>query len=83
MGYLIKFFLVFFAVYLLVRAFSNWLFGKRPQSHFSHDRKQPSKQPSKQPETQEERMIEYQKKKFESTEVEDADFEEVKNADQQ
>ena len=39
---------------------------------------QRSTQP-KQPESQEERIIDYQKKSFESTEIEDADYIEIKD----
>jgi hypothetical protein len=44
----------------------------------SYSRQQSSQQPNPQPESQEDRILEYQKKNFEATDVEDADFEELK-----
>lgn len=77
MGFLIKFLLFFTVAYLLLKAFVRFLTGNRnkqaphrPEQHSSY---------SKQPETQEERIIEYQKKTFASSEAEDVEFEEIKD----
>ena len=77
MGFLIKFFLVFMAVYFLMKSFGRWLLGKRTRQSSNYGRQQ-SRQ-NKQPESQENRIIEYQKKRFESSEAEDVDFVEIKD----
>ena len=76
MGFLIKFFLFFTAAYLLLKAFVIFLSGKRNKQ--TPPRPQQHTAPARQPETQEERIIEYQKKTFESSDAEDVDFVEVK-----
>ena len=79
MGFIIKFFLFFLAIYLFLKAFGAWLLGKRnKQNHSRYSHQQTRTQPPKQPETQQDRIIDYQKKTFESSEVEDADFVEIK-----
>ncbi|MEA5129948.1 MAG: hypothetical protein VB074_17370 [Proteiniphilum sp.] len=81
MGFLIKFFLGFMVVYFLLKAFTAFLLGKRGRQASNFRQRQPQQpQQPKQPENQQDRIIEYQKKKFESSEIEDADFVEVKNS---
>lgn len=65
-------------VYFLLKAVAAFLMGKRGRqtSNFRQQRAQQNKQP----ENQQDRIIEYQKKKFESSEIEDADFVEVKDS---
>ncbi|SCD19418.1 hypothetical protein PSM36_0588 [Proteiniphilum saccharofermentans] len=65
-------------VYFLLKAVAAFLMGKRGRqtSNFRQQRAQQDKQP----ENQQDRIIEYQKKKFESSEIEDADFVEVKDS---
>ena len=77
MGFLIKFFLFFTAAYMLMKAFAGFLSGKRNKQ--TPPRSQQHAAQSKQPETQEERIIEYQKKTFASSDAEDVDFVEVKD----
>lgn len=77
MGFLIKFLLFFTVVYLLMKAFVGFLSGKR-RNQSPPRPQQRTAQPS-QPETQEERIIEYQKKNFTESEIEDAEFVEIKN----
>lgn len=65
-------------VYFLLKAVAAFLMGKRGRqtSNFRQQRAQQTRQP----ENQQDRIIEYQKKKFESSEIEDADFVEVKDS---
>ncbi|MDD4777061.1 MAG: hypothetical protein PHV53_02115 [Fermentimonas sp.] len=81
MGFLIKFFLVFVFIYLLLKGLLAFIVGgKRSGTTTNRYRQQrPRPEQPKQPETQEDRIIEYQKKSFESTEAEDADFIEIKD----
>lgn len=82
MGFLIKFFLFFVVIYLFLKGLvAFFLGGKRSEkstTYNRHQRQQQRPEQPKQPETQEDRIIEYQKKSFESTEAEDADFIEIK-----
>ncbi|HHU25005.1 MAG TPA: hypothetical protein GXZ56_00035 [Bacteroidales bacterium] len=82
MGVIIKFFLFFLVTYLILRSIGRLLFGiryKQNTRRYGTPRdKQPRREPPKQPETQQDRIIGYQKKNFESTEVEDAEFVEIK-----
>jgi len=77
MGFLIKFILVFVVIYLLMKGFIGFLLGKktRQSSTFQQNRRE---QP-KQTDTQEDRIIEYQKKTFESSDAEDVEFVEIKD----
>ncbi len=77
MGFLIKFLLGFIVVYFLLKSFAVFLMGKRGRQASSYQRQRA--QQSKQSENQQDRIIEYQKKNFESSEIEDADFVEVKD----
>jgi hypothetical protein len=63
-------------IYVLLKALVALVFGKRRKQSSNNYQRPP--QP-KQPETQHERIIEYQKKNFESSDIEDADFEEIKD----
>ncbi|WP_294080389.1 hypothetical protein [Proteiniphilum sp. UBA5384] len=63
-------------VYFLLKAFTAFLIGKRGRQRSNYQQKRP--QQPKQPESQEERIIEYQKKNFESSDIEDADYVEIK-----
>lgn len=70
---IILFIIIFYLVIkLLKRLFLGWLF-RTPRP----DNKQSFQEP-KTPESQEDRILEYQKKSFEKTDVEDVDFEEIK-----
>jgi len=62
---------------LILKAFAAFLYGKRNKQTPPRPRQHTAQ--SKQPETQEERIIEYQKKTFISSEAEDVDFVEVKD----
>lgn len=77
MGFLIKFLLFFIAIYLLLKGLVAFLtVGKK--SKRSKTYRQNQKARPRPAETQEDRIIEFQKKKFESSEVEDAQFLEIK-----
>ena len=78
MGFLIKFLLGFIVVYFLLKSVAAFLMGKRGRQS-SNYQQQRAKQ-TKQPENQQDRIIEYQKKNFESSEIVDADFVEVKDS---
>ncbi|HAR39316.1 MAG: hypothetical protein A2W86_02190 [Bacteroidetes bacterium GWD2_45_23] len=81
MGFLIKFLLFFTVAYLLMKSFVAFLSGHRGKQSSSSQRQQPPQ--TKQPETQEDRIIEYQKKNFAESEVEDVEFVEIKNQKQE
>ena len=77
---LFRFILCFLAFCLLFRFLGIFFRIKssgRKQRNYT--RQQSAQQPNPQPESQEDRILEYQKKNFEATDVEDADFEELKN----
>lgn len=80
MGFLFKFLLIFLAIYFFLRAFARWLLGKRNGQNRSQGSRyrQTRREPPRPPETQKDRIIDYQKKTFEASEVEDADFVEIK-----
>ncbi|MEA4918595.1 hypothetical protein [Proteiniphilum sp.] len=80
MGFLIKFLLGFMVVYFLLRSVAAFLIGKRGKQ--SPNYRQQRTQQTKQPDNQQDRIIEYQKKKFESSDVEDVDFVELKDKKQ-
>ncbi|MDR2816849.1 MAG: hypothetical protein LBB62_09145 [Proteiniphilum sp.] len=77
MGLLFKFLLGFMAVYFLLKSFAAFLTGKREKQTSGYQRKR-AQQP-KQPESQQDRIIEYRKKNFKSSEIRDADFVEIKD----
>lgn len=76
-----KFLFFLILSFIIIRSVFFILFrilgGKRFNAKNRRYRQRPNR--PKQPETQDERIIEYQKKSFESTEVEDADFIEIKD----
>lgn len=76
---LILFVIVFSWILKIVRRLIAFFFYKK---NFNQNNNNPHnrapQQERKVPETQEDRILEFQRKNFESTEVEDADFEEVK-----
>jgi len=78
MGFLINFLLGFVVIYFLLKLLAAFLMGKRGKQASNPQRQRAQQQP-KQPECQQDRIIEYQRKNFESSEIEDADFEEVKD----
>lgn len=80
MGFLFKFLIFFIAIYFVLKGVAAWLLGKRNRQHrYTGSRyNQAYREEPKQPETQKDRIIDYQRKKFESSEVEDADFIEYK-----
>ncbi len=65
-------------VYFLLKTAAAFLMGKRGRQTSNFRQQRP--QQARQPENQQDRIIEYQKKKFESSEIEDADFVEVKDS---
>lgn len=75
MGFLFKVLLFFAIIYLIINFLGRFLFGMRqkPQSGPYNRQSQ-----QKEPESQEERILDYQKKSFESSDAVDVDFEEVK-----
>lgn len=77
MGFLIKFLLGFVVIYFLLKSFVALMTGKKNGKNAGYQRQKPPQ--SAPPESQEERILEYQKKNFEKSEVEDADFTEIKN----
>lgn len=81
MGFLIKFILGFTIVYFLMKMFAAFLMGKRGknQSNYRSQQQRYQSNQKNQPENQQDRIIDYQKKNFESTEVVDADFVEIKD----
>ena len=77
MGFLIKVLLVFAVIYMVINFLGRALFGtkRKPQaSPYSRH----SQQQQNEPETQEERILDYQKKSFETTDAIDVEFEEIK-----
>jgi hypothetical protein len=78
MGILIKFFLFLVFIYLILKGLVAFVLGGK-RSGKSNPYRQYRSRPEqpKQPESQEDRIIEYQKKTFESTEAEDAEFIEI------
>lgn len=74
---MVKFILLFLIIYFLLRAISKWLIGtrgfnRRTSSPYGQSRE------AQEPETQEERILDYQKKSFESADAVDVEFEEIK-----
>lgn len=81
MGFLIKFILGFTIVYFLMKSLAAFLMGKRGRHHSNYRSQEQRYKANKknEPENQQDRIIEYQKKNFETSEVEDADFVEIKH----
>lgn len=80
MGFLFKFLFFFVIIYLLLRAFTRWIasWGRRATGNYTQQQRE---QTQKEPETQEDRILDYQRKSFESAEAVDVEFEEVKDSD--
>ncbi len=76
-----KFLFFLILSFIIIRAVFSILFRILGGNRFKAKNRSYQQRPNrpKQPETQDERIIEYQKKSFESTEVEDADFIEIKD----
>ena len=66
-------------VFFLLKSAIAFLMGKRRRNYSNFRQQQQRTQQSKQPENQKDRVIGYQKKKFESSDIEDADFVEIKD----
>lgn len=67
--------IIFYLIFkLLKRLFIGWLFSTHTNNHRQEEPK------PKTPENQEDRILEYQKKSFEKTDVEDVEFEEIKTS---
>jgi p-aminobenzoyl-glutamate transporter AbgT len=78
MGVILRFFLTFFVFYFLIKFVINLLIGKRWASENKTYRQQQQQQKRNKIQSQEDRIISYQKKKFESSTIEDVEFEEIK-----
>jgi hypothetical protein len=62
-----------------MRALGKFIAAMRGQHrNSSYQQQYQRRSPPKQPETQEARIMDYQKKSFEATQIEDVDFEEIK-----
>ena len=82
MGFLIKVLLIFSIIYMIFNFLGCAIFGTRrkPRNNpYSRYRNQPKSEP----ERQEERILDYQKRSFETAEAIDVDFEEIKENDTQ
>jgi p-aminobenzoyl-glutamate transporter AbgT len=75
---ILRFFLTFFVFYFLIKFVINLLIGKRWASENKTYRQQQQQQKRNKIQSQEDRIISYQKKKFESSTIEDVEFEEIK-----
>lgn len=66
---------------MFIRGIFAFLFRFLNTDRFNSQRRRSQQRPTqpKQPESQEERIIDYQKKSFESAEIEDADYIEIKD----
>lgn len=73
-----KFLLILAIIYLIFTFVNRFLFGTRRKAQ-SNPFGQSRTQQGKTPETQEERILEYQKKNFESSDAVDVEFEEIKD----
>lgn len=76
MGFLFKVLLIFTVIYMVISFLGRALFGTKRKAN-ANPYRQPQQQ-EKALETQEERILEYQKKNFESTDAVDVEFEETK-----
>lgn len=81
MGFLVKFILLFTIIYFLLKAISRWLIGARGFNRRASSPYGQSREAQKEPETQEERILDYQRKSFESADAVDVEFEEIKRKD--
>ncbi len=82
MGYILRLILFFIVFSWIIKIARRLIINRIYKKHFNQqnnpfNRQQP--EPEKRaPETQEERILDFQRKKFEATDIEDADFEEIK-----
>ena len=76
-----KFLFLLILTFMVLRCVFAFLFRFLNTGRFNSQQGRTKQRPTqpKQPESQEERIIDYQKKSFESTEVEDADYIEIKD----
>lgn len=79
MAVLLKIILVFVVFYYLSRFLMRLFFGRLQRKASAFQNEQKANAETKEPETQEERILDYQRKSFESADVDDVDFEEVKH----
>ncbi len=75
MGFLFKILLLFLAIYFLLGIVKRLFLGNFKQAGNNPY----NKEEQKEPESQEDRILDYQKKKFESAHAEDVEFEEIKH----
>lgn len=85
MGYILKLILFIIVFSWIIRIVRRLIFTFLYKKNFNQQQQRqqnrynnPPEQERKVPETQEERILDLQRKKFESTDVEDVDFEEIK-----
>lgn len=86
MGYFIRFILALIVINFVIKLAMRFFFGRRrqktthnPYGNHQGGQQQQSRPSSRVPETQEERILDFQRKSFDSEEAEDADFIEVKD----
>lgn len=74
---MVKFLFFLVIIYFLIRSFTRWFanWGRRATGNYS----QQQEQTTKEPQTQEERILDYQRKTFESTDAQDVEFEEIEH----
>lgn len=78
MGILFKFFIIFFFIYLVLKTVVAFFIPKKNNRGPKRYNTQHRNSESKSNLSQEERILEYHKKRFDSSNVEDVDFEEIK-----
>ncbi len=82
MGYIIRFILFVIVFSWILKVVRRLFFRFFYRRHFNQQNRNPYNQSPKEerraPETQEDRILDFQRKKFESTDIEDAEYEEVK-----
>ncbi|HHX30979.1 MAG TPA: hypothetical protein GX712_00110 [Bacteroidales bacterium] len=78
---MLKFLFFLILIFMVIRGIFAFLFRFLNTGRFNSQQRRAQQRPtqSKQPESQEERIIDYQKKSFESAEIEDADYIEIKD----
>ncbi len=83
MGFLIKIGVVFLVFYLLFRFLVRFFLGNIQKRNYDYRSRgtnnQRAQNQEKKTETQEERILEYQKRSFESADAYDVEFEEIKD----
>ncbi|MGI6073904.1 MAG: hypothetical protein ACOYEA_04590 [Fermentimonas sp.] len=78
MGVLFKFFIIFFFIYLALKTIVAFFIPKKNSGGPKRYNTQRRTSENKSNLSQEERILEYHKKRFDSSNVEDADFVEIK-----